>query len=109
MARVLDIVKPEVLRAILVHWYGFSASVNPTDVIEDELFFIGRSQDRYEGRCRLKVTYRLKRPPESRPRRTSRDVSRRRSLYCWIGASTSPQLGISLFLGKDRPPFRPAP
>lgn len=102
---VLEALKPAVLRTILEQWYGFPKLDDPNEVMECEYFYIGRSQERYQGRSRIKVTYRLKRPPilRSRYQHARRDVSRRRSLYCWIGASERQSGGVSLFLGRDRP------
>ena len=108
LALVLETLKPAVLRTILRLWYRFPESVDPTEAVECEYFYIGRSQERYQGRSRLKVTYRLKYPPISRTRwyHSQRDVSRRRSLFCWIGASEQNAGGLSLFLGRDRPSHR---
>jgi hypothetical protein len=103
---VLETLRPAVLRTILKEWYQFPDAVDPNEAMECEYFYIGRSQDRYQGRSRLKVTYRLRRPPATRPHRSRRDVSRRRSLYCWIGPSVAASGGLSLFLGRDRPSFR---
>ncbi len=105
---VIETLKPVVLRTILNKWYRFPDSVDPDDFMECEYIYIGPSQERYQGRSRIKVTYRLKRRPVAgvRPHRVSRDVSRRRSLYCWIGTSELVQGGLSLFLGRDRPPYR---
>ena len=106
LALVLDTLRPVVLRTILKEWYRFPESIDPSEVRECEYFYIGRSQERYQGRSRLKVTYCLRRPPAARPHHSRRDVSRRRSLYCWIGASEQPPGGVSLFLGRDRPYYR---
>lgn len=102
----LETIRPAVLRIILQEWYQFPRVTDPSDAMECEYFYIGRSQDRYQGRRRLKVTYRLRRPPIARPYHSQRDVSRRRSLYCWIGPSVAIPDGLSLFLGRDRPPHR---
>lgn len=105
---VIETLRPAVLRIILREWHRFPEAVDLGEAIECEYFYIGRSQERYEGRSRLKVTYRLRRPPAARPHHFQRDVSRRRSLYCWIGASERNPGGVSLFLGRDRPPHRPS-
>lgn len=103
---VLDTLRPAILRVILKEWYQFPELADPSEAMECEYFYIGRSQERYRGRSRLKVKYRLKKPPIRPHGHARRDVSRSRSLYCWIGASEQPLSGVSLFFGRDRPPHR---
>ncbi len=98
MATVNDLVRPLVLKAILHHLHGFPSEIVPDEgAVECDYFAIGRSQDRYAGRSRINVRYRLARPPaKSNARQRFSNYSRSRHLYAWIGRGTLG--GIALFV-----------
>lgn len=101
MATVIGVLREPVLRAILEVRYALANSRNLTDAVDCTNFFVGYSQERRQGRSRVRVQYRLVQVSQLSNGEQVRKLSRSRTVSAWIGKGSAG--GVSLYWREPRP------